>query len=105
MQPCEDDPARERGDAGSAPEPAAETPAEAGRFPWCQVFTCADFFDGNSGSPMLRFHRENGAETVSVVAVGTVGAPGGGSNRSPNAGAVPVALLREVLPGLLAPSR
>jgi hypothetical protein len=105
VQPCHDDPAGERGDAGTTPERAAEKTAGGGDFPWCRVFSCADFFDGNSGSPMLRFHLENGAETISVIAVGTVSVKGNAPDRSLSAGAVPVALLRDVLPGFLAPSR
>jgi hypothetical protein len=96
VQPCREHAAQEPASPGST---AVDEP------PWCQVFTCADFFDGNSGSPMLRFHLEGGAETVSIVAVGTVGAARRRPEGSPNAGAVPVSLLKDVLPGLLTPSR
>jgi hypothetical protein len=82
-----------------------EEAANGERPPCCVVLSCADFFDGNSGSPMLRFHREDGAETMSVVAVGSVGAKWNGSEDALNAGAVPVGPLREELAKQLGSSK
>ncbi len=106
VRPCRGDPPRSGHDAGpSDPEPSAGTSTVAGVASCCQVRFRAAFYAGNSGSPMLRFHRENGAEAMTVVAVGTVGAEPTAPDGSLGSAAAPTSLLREVLPALGARTR
>ncbi len=69
----------------------------------CRIRFRATFYDGNSGSPMLRIHRENGVERMTVVAVGTVGAKPTARDGSLGSVAAPTSLLRDVLGAVPAP--
>jgi hypothetical protein len=98
LESCGGGPSGKPVDSGTVADRAGDVETGPGGPPWCRVLFRAVFYDGDSGAPMLRIHRENGVETMSVVAVGTVGTTPTAPDGSLGSVAAPASLLRDVLP-------